>query len=279
MEERYMMVNALGDKMLETGLTFIKGNTTSRAAFAEAKFFLAERRRRSYVAIHFVGSSYKDKRILKKLIKVGKALATVYTRVAMLLIPKWVLASIFRRGEIYHLFVNKLYAAPVPKDLPKRLHPMYKAALENVALQWEESALDAYSGVLKKSAELGLYNEWVRLCETSYNTLSRKKGKINPYTIMSKRIIQYSTVEPRLTDLRLASLKFKAEKKPKKTYLKALKRPLPKKARKLKKHVVGGIGTAGKKIKSVIKPKKAKKHVIGGIGTAGKKIKSVIKPK
>ena len=102
---------------------------------------------------------------------------------------------------------------------------MYKAALENVALQWEEQALDAYAGVLKKSAQLGLYNEWVRLCEKARNKLARKKNRINPHTIFSKRRSEYALVEPSLAKLRLSSFKMPKKMAPKE----APKKVMPKK--------------------------------------------------
>ena len=134
--------------------------------------------------------------MLKKIIAGGRLLASDYSEVAGLQYPKWVLAAVFRIGEIYHLFVKKLYAAPTPRNLPKRLWPDYKMALENFAARFEEVALDAYNGVIHKSASLGLYNIWVRRCEAARNSINRKQGNINPLTIFSKRLQRYWLIEP-----------------------------------------------------------------------------------
>ncbi len=212
MEDRYMMVDSLGYQMYEQRVPAMSGPSRARASYARAKFFLAERRRRDFVKLKFVGHSRKDRKILKKIIKGGKLLARDYTTVASLQYPDWVLAAVFRIGEIYHQFAKKIYSAPMPKNLPQRLWGQYKMAIEGFAARFEEVAIDAYDGVLKKSASMGLYNEWVRLCEDKRNEINRKQGNVNPHTIFSKRLQKYWLVEPVPTNLKL-NVKVMAKKK------------------------------------------------------------------
>jgi tetratricopeptide (TPR) repeat protein len=202
MEERYMMVDALGYQMYNLRAEAMHGLSAAREAYAQAKFYLAERRRREFEKLQFVGNSSKDRRMLKEIISGGRVLAADYAEVANMQSPKWVLAAVFRMGEIYHLFVKKLYAAPMPRDLPQRLWPEYKMALENFAANFEEIALEAYGNVLTRSAELGLYNEWVRRCEDARNEINRRQGSINPHTIFSQREQNYWLLEPALTEIR-----------------------------------------------------------------------------
>lgn len=226
MEERYMMVDALGYQMYEQRVPAMSGPSRARASYARAKFFLAERRRRDFVKLVFVGHSRKDRKMLKKIIKGGKLLARDYTTVAGLQYPDWVLAAVFRIGEIYHQFAKKIYAAPMPKNLPKRLWGQYKMAIEGFAARFEEVAIDAYDGVLKKSASMGLYNEWVRLCEDKRNEINRKQGNVNPLTIFSKRLQKYWLVEPVPTNLKLSS-KVMATKKAKEKPAPKREQPAP----------------------------------------------------
>lgn len=196
MEERYMMVDALGYQMYELRVDDMSGLSPTRESYSKAKFFLAERRRRDFVKLAFVGHSGKDRSMLKKIINGGKLLARDYTEVANLQYSDWVLAAVFRIGEIYHEFAKKIYAAPMPKNLPQSLWPQYKMAIEGYAARFEEIAIDTYDGVLKRSASLGLYNEWVRACEDKRNEINRKEGSVNPHTVLSQRKQLFWLVEP-----------------------------------------------------------------------------------
>lgn len=203
MEDRYMMVDALGYQMYELRVDDMSGLSPTRESYARAKFFLAERRRRDFVKLAFVGHSTKDRTMLKKIINGGKLLARDYTEVANLQYPDWVLAAVFRIGEIYHEFAKKIYAAPMPKNLPQSLWPQYKMAIEGYAARFEEIAIDSYDGVLKQSAAIGLYNEWVRACEDKRNEINRKEGSVNPHTVLSQRKQLFWLVEPTPADVNI----------------------------------------------------------------------------
>lgn len=213
MEHRYAMVDALGYQMYNYRVKAMHGVSIARTSYAKAKFFLVEHRRKAFAALKFKGKVRADKRILKQIIKGGRELARDYSEVANLQSPEWVLAAVFRMGEIYHLFVKKLYAAPVPTYLSGEDKMKYKMFMENFAARFEEPAIDAYENVLKKSAELGLYNEWVRRCEKAKNELTRKSGRINPYTIFSRRKAAFWLVEPNPLDLDLKNFKMPVKKR------------------------------------------------------------------
>ncbi|MCB9638318.1 MAG: tetratricopeptide repeat protein [Myxococcales bacterium] len=202
-EKRYMMVVALGDQMVRHKIKGIMGQGPALESLAQARFFLSERRRRSYVNLNFTGNSRKDKKLLKQLFKTGKEVGGDYSAVASYGVPKWTLAAVFRTTELTHIFVEKIFAAPTPKDLPANLQPMYKAELENFALRYEDATIDGYNKVLKKAAELGLYNEWTRLIEKRRNQITRKKNQINPYTVLSKRQTRFWLIEPSMSKLDL----------------------------------------------------------------------------
>ena len=258
-ESRYMIVNALGQVMFERKIDDIMKATVARDAYAESKFFLAERRRRAYVAIQFGGRSSQHKRTLKKIKKVGANLAKDYNAAGELGMATWTLAAEFRKGELYHLFVKKLLAAPPPSNLPKRLHMQYKMILENTALQWEDKALEAYTGVLQTSSKLGVYNEWVRKCEDARNEIKRQKGRLNPLTIFSKRKNVFWLVEPNLKKVRLNANAMKSLRKPKKT-LPAIKPKVNTKSlKKLKKAPVKKLKAPLKKVGKAVKVSSGKK--------------------
>lgn len=203
-EKRYMMVVALGDQMVRHKVKGIMGQGPALESLAQARFFLAERRRRAYVAIQFTGNSRKDKAVLKNIIKTGGALKGDYSAVAGYGVAKWTLAAVFRMNEITHIFVEKIFAAPVPKDLSPDLQQMYKSEIENVAVRYEDAAIEGYSAVLKRAAELGLYNEWTRQVELRRNQITRKLNQVNPYTVLSKRKTRFWLIEPSMSKLDLS---------------------------------------------------------------------------
>lgn len=203
-EKRYMMVVALGDQMVRHKIKGIMGQGPALESLAQARFFLAERRRRSYISIQFTGNSRKDKGVLKNIIKTGTALRGDYAAVAGYGVAKWTLAAVFRMNEITHIFVEKIFAAPIPKDLSPDLQQMYKSELENIALRYEDAAIEGYSAVLKRAAELGLYNEWTRQVELRRNQITRKLNQANPYTVLSKRKTRFWLIEPTLSKLDLS---------------------------------------------------------------------------
>jgi hypothetical protein len=102
--------------------------------------------------------------------------------------------------------------------LPKRLRLPYRIAMETFAGNYEESAIDAYVKVLDVSANMGIYNRWIRLCEDALNQL-RKKKKINALTIFSKRRMLYSTILPKMDNVKLRKKKKRVIKIKRKKYL------------------------------------------------------------
>lgn len=140
-------------------------------------FAKAEKRRLRLLRLRFTGNSRKDKRTLRTIIKEGKVLAKMYGRVAKSTTSAyWIYASVFRRAEIYHLFVDKLLAAPAPKHLNPSVRVRYRAAMENFAARFSEPAIDSYKDVLKSVKKHKEYNRWSCMAEMGFWKLSKKQS-------------------------------------------------------------------------------------------------------
>lgn len=194
--EHYQFVDTLGAIMLLQRHKAMKGLTLARKAFAEARFALVEQRLPSFAGKKFVGSVRRDRVILRQTLQQMRSLAMDYYEVAYLQSPEWVLASIFRVGNLYHRLALKIGQAPIPGYLKPREKEFYRRELNQFVMQMEERALSTYRLVLQKSAQLGLYNAWVKRCERARDALNRRPGRINPHTIFSVRSLQYWLSEP-----------------------------------------------------------------------------------
>ncbi|TNE43354.1 MAG: tetratricopeptide repeat protein [Deltaproteobacteria bacterium] len=206
--EQLMQVDALGALMLLKKHNAMRGVSPARKAFAKARFHLVESRLPSFAAMTFVGSVRRDRMILRSVLKRMGSLTMDYYEVASLQTPEWVLASIFRVGFLYHQLARKISQAPVPRNLTPNQKRLYQGELGRIVMRMEERALDTYNLVLKKSSALGLYNRWVKRCESARDTLNQKQGQVNPHTIFSERKPMYWLSEPNVLKVTLKLAKW-----------------------------------------------------------------------
>jgi len=144
---------------------------------AKALFTQAEKARSVYLSLQFPNTARGAKRALKQMIKEGRKLHKKYSLVPGQGVPKWTLATMFRMHQVWELFAQKLYNAPVPKGLPKRLHLQYKTILETRALALEERAAKGYKKVIAKAKQLKLQNKWVCWAQKRLHTIKKRAKK------------------------------------------------------------------------------------------------------
>lgn len=163
-----------------------------RYFYAQAKFYQAEKDFEGYLALRFPRGLNFDpqnpgikKRSDKRLTewfnekqKIGasareKFEATIGTRDAASAI-----AAAARIGQIQQNFSDALFTAEIPDDVRTGSFADEKVEafcdrLTELAEPLASKSLEAYSGCLSKSTELGWFSEWSRLCE-------RELGQIEP---------------------------------------------------------------------------------------------------
>jgi hypothetical protein len=72
----------------------------------------------------------------------------------------WAIAALVRFAMLPKLFAKSLLEAPMPKGLDFDQEELYRATLEEKALEFEEPAITALETAIAKSFELQIYNEW-----------------------------------------------------------------------------------------------------------------------
>jgi tetratricopeptide (TPR) repeat protein len=138
-----------------------KTRETSKLAVADTRFYLLEPEYDAYEKMKFRGSGRvvmaED---LKAITAVKKGLEAKYTQVVAYGNGDWAIAALVRIGMLPRLMATKMRNAPVPHGLDKDQTEMYKGALEDKAIEIETPAVDLLLTAMKKSFELGIYNEW-----------------------------------------------------------------------------------------------------------------------
>jgi tetratricopeptide (TPR) repeat protein len=138
-----------------------KARESSKACIAETQFFLLQPEYEAYEKIKFRGSgSAVMKEDLKTITNAKNALAKKYTEIVAYGNGDWAIAALVRIGQLPRLMATKMRNAPVPYGLDKDQKEMYKGALEDKAIEIETPAVDLLLTAMKKSFELGIYNEW-----------------------------------------------------------------------------------------------------------------------
>lgn len=199
MEERYMMVDALGFQLFHQPSYNSRPYRRDRVLYAQAKFHLLERRFRALSLMKFSRSSRKNRTVLRRMKLRMYELHRDYFEVMELKSPTWSLASGYKIGLMYQQFAEKLKrAVRWDKRLLLQLYPklVLKARKRSrkgnvVLLKPNRNLVDVYVGkammyytqVIQQASLLGLFDKWARRALKARNSM-RSRQKVYPYTII-----------------------------------------------------------------------------------------------
>jgi TolA-binding protein len=75
---------------------------------------------------------------------------------------EFVVASLYRLGEIHEQFAKDLMGAPAPEGANQVEIEQYRSSIEKVAIPLKEESLTFYETAFKRSAEVQTFTEWTR---------------------------------------------------------------------------------------------------------------------
>lgn len=136
---------------------------------ARAQFELVELDFRKYAAVKLKGSLRSQGAAIKQLKKMLPNLKQRYAEVTQYKAFEWTLAAFFRVGNLFQLFAEALYDAPIPPGFSPDEEDMYRTQLEDVAIPLEDEAVRSYEVAFAKAREMRVTNRWTKLTLKSLN--------------------------------------------------------------------------------------------------------------
>ena len=150
---------------------------------AEAEFNLVERAFAAFKKIAIDGNTKQQKRALTEKANVLKDVQESYQRVLRFKQIDWTLAALFRIGQLYQDFADKLINAPCPQDVRRAAKRMgatadevcseYRILLEERAASIEDKAVQAFETTVQKAREFQMVNKWTKQTLVALNRLRR----------------------------------------------------------------------------------------------------------
>ena len=144
---------------------------------AEARYYEGELVFRDYEKVSLdVTVAQLNAALTKKTKLLGDA-EKVYVSVAEFNDPKWATAALYRYGQIYDLFGEALAAsaAKPPAQIPQNQVQAYQDKLNEIAVQIQDKAVEAYTVGYKKAIEMQVYDEFTAKIRTALGKLAASK--------------------------------------------------------------------------------------------------------
>jgi TolA-binding protein len=136
-----------------------KKRETARKAVAQCRFLQLESTFKE-----FEGTKLRSPKTFKedfdKKTRLSKELTEAYRKVVEFQNGDYAIAALVRMAMLPKLFARSLLDAPIPANLDIDQEELYRATLEQKALEFEEPAIEALELALNKAFELQIYNEW-----------------------------------------------------------------------------------------------------------------------
>jgi tetratricopeptide (TPR) repeat protein len=185
--EAYFRIGELYDRAGNDGgakkayATAVKESGSRRkgqAFAAQAQFQLAEIEFRAYDAVLITGPSKAQKAAIVKRASLLTKVREVYQQVFQFKQVEWTLAALFRIGNLYETFSEKLFAAPPPPEVQKlgaEYVEEYRVLIEEQAVPLEDKAVEAYKRTIAEAKKGGVANEWTKRTLGSLNKLRKKE--------------------------------------------------------------------------------------------------------
>ena len=129
---------------------------------AEAVFQLLEERFEEYQAIQVVGSLEKQGKAIQQKRKLLAELEVAYADIFPYKSVDWTVSAFYRVGRIWQLLAKAVYEAPIPDALSQEEVDIYRMQLEDIAMKWENTAIERYELTIKNAREMNVMNEWTK---------------------------------------------------------------------------------------------------------------------
>ena len=81
----------------------------------------------------------------------------------------WNLAAFYRLGQLFQIFAQGLYDAPIPSNFSAEEEDLYRTQLEDIAVPLEDEAVKKYEFAYEKAREFRITNEWTKRILESLN--------------------------------------------------------------------------------------------------------------
>jgi len=129
---------------------------------AEATFRLLEYTFEEYRAVQIVGSLEQQGKAIQKKRKMLVELEKAYADIFPFKSVDWTVAAFFRMGHVWQLLAKAVFEAPIPEALSEEEQDIYRMQLEDIALKWENTAIERYETTIKNARAMNVMNEWTK---------------------------------------------------------------------------------------------------------------------
>jgi len=129
---------------------------------AESTFKMLEPRFAEYEAIRIVGSLEQQGRAIQQKRKLLAELEAAYAGILPYKAVDWTVAAFFRMGQVWQLLAKAVFDAPIPESLDEETQDVYRSQLEDIAAQWENTAIERYETTIQNARQLNVMNEWTK---------------------------------------------------------------------------------------------------------------------
>lgn len=129
---------------------------------AQAQFELVETEFQKYLDVKIAGSLPAQGAAIKDLTRRLPKLDQQYAQVLHYKSFDWNLAALYRMGQLYQVFADRLYEAPIPSSFSEEERDEYQTQLEDYAVPLEDKAVEKYEFAYQKAREFRLTNDWTK---------------------------------------------------------------------------------------------------------------------
>ena len=136
---------------------------------ARAQFELVELDFEKYQAVKVTGALPNQANAIKELKRRLPKLDARYNEVLQYKSFDWNLAALYRMGQLFQLFAQNLYDAPIPGSFSAEEEDIYRTQLEDIAVPLEDAAVKKYEFAYEKAREFRVTNEWTKRILESLN--------------------------------------------------------------------------------------------------------------
>ncbi len=133
-----------------------------REIVAESQFLLVERKLEEWDTIAIEGNLQQQQDRLRERLEQIEDLVNSYNEVTDFGRMKWILASYYRIGNIFHRMADALYAVEPPFEEGSMEYWDYRDAIDQEAWPLEDRSIEFYSVVVREARDNQVVNEWTR---------------------------------------------------------------------------------------------------------------------
>tara|TARA_B100000609_G_C17221951_1_gene440770 strand:- start:4355 stop:5593 length:1239 start_codon:yes stop_codon:yes gene_type:complete len=187
MDNAYFRVFLLSEEMMRHFVKTRRAFDPIKPTNAEARFYMAEYRRKIFQQMPFVLYKKLEPELIKNMRirfvrppigEAGLLLAHDYMQVFPMKVNEWSWAANFRRLEIQQLLAQKALRSKTPPSLPTGVVATYEKQVKSLAMLWLRKARKGYASILQNAVKIELYTPWVERGMLAYQRLVSKNGGV-----------------------------------------------------------------------------------------------------